>query len=132
MSERRVGAGVKPIGERKAAARRAKKMSPPSPLDVIAAALTVSQRLEIDGQLHAFLDVARGWTQARDGVAFGPDLEGLALAPLAMTLESGDPRLESLRQAVRSRGALALARTLRTASLTPLGSSNSTDFRAIR
>ena len=105
MSERRVGAGVKPAGERRAPARGGRGGRAPSPLDVMTAALAVSQRLEIEGQLHAFLDIARGWAQAADGVAFGPDLESAALAPLATTLSSSDPRLEALRQAVRSRGA---------------------------
>jgi diguanylate cyclase (GGDEF)-like protein len=82
-----------------------KGASAPSAPDVLAAALVVSQRLELEGQLHAFLDVARGWAEAAHGVAFGPDVEGSAFAPLATTLPAGDPRLESLRQAVRSRGA---------------------------
>jgi diguanylate cyclase (GGDEF)-like protein len=82
-----------------------KGASAPSAPDVLAAALVVSQLLELEGQLQAFLDVARGWAEAVDGVAFGPDAEGVAFAPLAATLPPADPRLESLRDAVRSRGA---------------------------
>jgi diguanylate cyclase (GGDEF)-like protein len=70
----------------------------------MSAALMVSQRLEIDGQLSAFLDVARGWANAAEGVAFGPDAEGAKWAALVTTLEATDARLESLRRAVRGRG----------------------------
>jgi diguanylate cyclase (GGDEF)-like protein len=70
---------------------------------MLAAALTVSQRLDIEGQLSAFLDVARLWADAAEGVAFGPDLEGAALAPLVTTLAAEDPRLESLKLAVGTR-----------------------------
>jgi diguanylate cyclase (GGDEF)-like protein len=38
-------------------------------------------------------------------VAFGPDAEGVALAPVVTTLVAGDPRLDSLRHAVRIRSA---------------------------
>jgi diguanylate cyclase (GGDEF)-like protein len=72
----------------------------------LAAALAVSQCLEFDRQLHAFLDVARVWAEAADGVGFGPDLEGVALAPLATTMAAEDSRLGPLSEAVRSRGAL--------------------------
>jgi len=104
MSERRAAADVKPAAERKPRAMRGKGTSAPSVPEVLAAALAVSQRLEFEGQLHAFLDVARGWASAAEGVGFGPDLEGAALAPLATTMGAEDPRLESLRHAVRSRG----------------------------
>jgi diguanylate cyclase (GGDEF)-like protein len=104
MSERRAGAGVKPAAERRAPARRTKGVKSASASDVMAAALAVSQCLDLEGQLHAFLDVARAWAQAKDGVGFGPDLEGSALAPLSTTLPAGDPRLASLTHAVGSRG----------------------------
>jgi diguanylate cyclase (GGDEF)-like protein len=71
----------------------------------MAAALAVSQRLELEGQLGAFLEVARAWAEAAEGVAFGPDPEGTKLSPLVTTLGAEDPRLDSLRRAVRSRGA---------------------------
>ena len=63
------------------------------------AALAVSQCLEIEAQLHAFLEVARGWTGAADGIGFGPDLEGRRpWRPLTSTLSAGDPRLEVVAQ----------------------------------
>jgi len=105
VTERRAGAGVKPGRERKAPAGRARGASAPTDPELLAAALAVSQRLEIEGQLHAFLEIARGWTKAAHGAAFGPDAEGAALTALATTLGPDDARLESLRQAVRSRGA---------------------------
>ena len=105
MSERRAGAGVKSAAAKKAPVRRLKGAAAPKAHDVLAAALIVSKRLEIEGQLGAFLELARGWTEAADGVAFGPDAEGAKLAPLVTTLEADDARLESLRRAVRGRGA---------------------------
>jgi len=105
MSERRAGAGVKSAAAKKAPVKRFKGVAAPKAHDVLAAALIVSQRLEIEGQLGAFLELARGWTEAADGVAFGPDAEGAKLAPLVTTLEADDARLESLRRAVRGRGA---------------------------
>jgi diguanylate cyclase (GGDEF)-like protein len=105
MSERRTGAPVKPAGERKPAAKRPRRATAPSPSDVLSAALTVSQRLDIEGQLSAFLDIAREWASAAEGVAFGPDLEGALLAPLVATLPVEDPRLESLKEAVKQRRA---------------------------
>jgi diguanylate cyclase (GGDEF)-like protein len=68
-------------------------------------ALAVSQRLDIEGQLAVFLELARSLSESIDGVAFGPDPEGAALIPLAATMAADDPRLEVLRQAVRARGA---------------------------
>jgi diguanylate cyclase (GGDEF)-like protein len=109
MSERRAAVRVKPAGERKTPPRRVKGTTALSAPDVLAAALAVSQCLEIEAQLHAFLEVARGWVASTDGVGFGPDLEGAALAPLAGTLSAGDPRLDALRHAVRSRGAAGWA-----------------------
>jgi len=106
MSERRSAVREKPLAERKPRARRVKAADTPGAPEVLAAALAVSQCLEFDRQLHAFLEVARGWAGAAEGVGFGPDLESGALAPLATTMAADDPRLESLRQAVRSRGAL--------------------------
>jgi diguanylate cyclase (GGDEF)-like protein len=106
MSERRATARVKPAAVRKTRVKRVKGAKAPSPPEVLAAALAISQCLELDGQLQAFLDVARGWATAPDGVGFGPDLEGAALAPLATTMAADDSRLESLRIAVSSRGAL--------------------------
>ncbi len=103
MSERRAGPGVKPAAERKPRARRIKGAHEPSAPDAMAAALAVTQCLELEGQLHAFLEVARAWAGAVDGVGFGPDLEGAALAPLATTMRADDPRLESLKNAVSSR-----------------------------
>jgi hypothetical protein len=73
--------------------------------DALESALSLSQCLEIEQQLAVFLDVARGWAEATDGVAFGPDAEGVALAPVVTTLVAGDPRLDSLRHAVRIRSA---------------------------
>jgi len=105
MSERRAGAGVKPAATKKAPVKRLKGAAAPKAHDVLAAALIVSQRLEIEGQLSAFLELARGWAEAAEGVAFGPDTEGAKLAPLVTTLEADDTRLESLRRAVRGRGA---------------------------
>jgi diguanylate cyclase (GGDEF)-like protein len=103
MSARRVGSGVKAVRERKAGERGA--ASAARPAAALESALSVSQRLDIEGQLAVFLEVAREWAGAPDGVAFGPDAEGSALVPVAATLASGDPRLDSLRHAVRSRGA---------------------------
>jgi len=96
---------VKPLAKAKAQVKRPKGAVAPKAEDVLTAALQVSQRLEIEGQLSAFLDVARSWAAAADGVAFGPDLEGARLAALVTTLTAEDERLESLRRAVRSRGA---------------------------
>lgn len=104
MSERKAAAGVKPVKEKKTPAKRPRP-SAPSEADIMAAALSVSQRLDLDGQLTAFLDVARAWAEAKEGVAFGPDLEGVALAPLVTTLQAEDPRLEALKTAVRARRA---------------------------
>jgi diguanylate cyclase (GGDEF)-like protein len=109
VSERRAAARAKAAGERKAPVRRVKGASAPSAPDVLGAALVVSQCLEIEAQLHAFVEIARGWVEATHGVGFGPDLEGAALAPLASTLSAGDPRLDALRHAVRSRGAAGWA-----------------------
>ena len=105
MSERRAGTGLKPEARAKAPIRRVKAAGAPKAHDVLSAALSVSQRLDIDGQLGAFLEVARGWAAAAEGVAFGPDSEGAKLAPLVTTLAPADSRLESLRRAVRGRGA---------------------------
>lgn len=106
MSERRTGAGVNPARERKPDKRRA---SVPVDENVVEAALAVSQRLELEGQLHAFLDVARTWTGASEGVAFGPDSEGPDLKVIAGTLAETDRRLEPLLRAVRARGRQAWA-----------------------
>jgi diguanylate cyclase (GGDEF)-like protein len=104
MSERRVGGGVKMAGDKKKApAKRPKAARAPTETDALTAALAVSQRLDLEGQLHAFLDIAKVWAEATDGVTFGPDAEGVPLAPLAGTLQAGDPRQESLRIAVSSR-----------------------------
>jgi hypothetical protein len=103
MTERRGGSGVKPAGEKKAPAKRSPSFKQPTELDALTAALAVSQRLDLDGQLHAFLDVARAWTEASDGLTFGPDAEGAAFAPLAGTLAAGDARQESFRTAVLAR-----------------------------
>jgi diguanylate cyclase (GGDEF)-like protein len=103
MSERRGGAGVKSAGERRTPVRRHKGAVLPAEIDVLAAALSVSQRLDLEGQLTAFLDVARGWAQAAEGVAYAPDVEGAALAPIASTLGAEDARLDALRRAVRGR-----------------------------
>ncbi len=103
MSERRTGAGVKPAGERKAAPKRVRDAESPTPGDVLEAALTVSQRLDLEGQLTAFLDIARTWAGAGEGAAFGPDHEGATLAAIVATMSTEDPRLESLRRAVRHR-----------------------------
>jgi len=108
MTERRTGAGVKPARERRSSARRAAG-SAPSGESIVEAALAVSQRLELEGQLHAFLDLARTWTGAVEGVAFGPDAEGPDFAVIANTLPEGDARLETLRRAVRARGRAAWA-----------------------
>ncbi len=105
MSERRAGSGVKPVAEPKPRARRVKGASAPKAPDVMAATLAITQCLELEGQLHAFLEVARAWAGALHGVGFGPGLEGAVLAPLATTMDADDPRLESLKNAVRSRGA---------------------------
>jgi diguanylate cyclase (GGDEF)-like protein len=104
MNDRRAAAPVKPTAVRKPRARRVKAPSAPSAPDVLAAALAVSQCLEFEGQLNAFLEVARGWAAAADGVGFGPDPEGPGLAPLTTTMAADDLRLDSLRHAVRSRG----------------------------
>jgi diguanylate cyclase (GGDEF)-like protein len=105
MSERRAGTGVKSVAERKPRARRVKGADAPKAPELLAATLAITQCLELEAQLHAFLEVARGWSGAVDGVGFGPDVEAAALAPLATTMKADDPRLESLRNAVRSRGA---------------------------
>jgi diguanylate cyclase (GGDEF)-like protein len=106
MSERRAGTGVKAAREPKAAARPPRAPAPsalePPPLEC---ALAVAECLELDQQLSVFLDFARSWSEAKDGVAFGPDPEGVALAPVAASLATGDPRLDSLRHAVRLRSA---------------------------
>jgi len=103
MSERRTGAGVKPARERKAAPKRAAAAGP-SEASLVEAALAVSHRLELDGQLHALLDLARTWSGASEAVAFGPDGEGPDFAVVAGTLGEGDARLETLRRTVRARG----------------------------
>ena len=103
MSERRTGAGVKPARERKAATRRASPAGPAAEV-LVEAALAVSQRLELDGQLHTLLDLARTWSGSVEGVAFGPDAEGPELAVIAGTLADGDARLDTLKRAVRARG----------------------------
>jgi diguanylate cyclase (GGDEF)-like protein len=105
MNERRAGAGVKPAVDGKAPVKRLRKATTPSPADMVASVLLVSQRLELEEQFTVFLDVARAWAAAAEGAAFGPDLEGAKLAPLVTTLPAGDPRLESLRHAVRQRKA---------------------------
>ena len=104
MNERRAGAGVKSPKEKKAPSGGGRGTGAPE-ANILAAALAVSQRLDIEGQLSAFLDIARAWAGAADGVAFGPDLEGATLAPLVTTLATEDPRLESLRRAVSARRA---------------------------
>ena len=101
MSERRTGAGVRPAGERKPEKRKPQAMPQEG---IVEAALAVSQRLELEGQLHAFLDIARNWSGASDGVAFAPDTEGPDLKVIAGTLAETDPRLETLRRAVKARG----------------------------
>src|SRR5215510_7986603 len=102
MSPRRAGAGVKAVPAGKPKAAKARGVAAPKPNDVLAAALSVSQCLDIEGQLAAFLDLAREWSGAADGVAFGPDTEGARLAALSTTLEADDARLDALRRAVRS------------------------------
>lgn len=104
MSERRAGSGVKAVRERKPTNRARASAAAPAGPDVLGAALAVSQCLDIEGQLGAFLGLARDWADARDGVAFGPDAEGTGLVPITTTLATGDPRLDALRHAVRSRG----------------------------
>ena len=94
----------RPTAVKSAPVKRAKGGSAPQPAELLQAALAVSQCLEIEAQLHAFLEVARGWTGASHGIGFGPDLEGAALAPLTSTLAAGDPRLDAVRNAVRERG----------------------------
>ncbi len=106
MSERRARAGVNSAAEKRPRATRPSRARTPKSADVLAAALSVSQRLDLEGQLAAFLDVGRVWAGSEDGVGFGPDVEGAALVPLATTLAAADTRLESLRQAVRGRGRL--------------------------
>jgi diguanylate cyclase (GGDEF)-like protein len=103
MSDRRTGAGVKPARERKTATRRAGP-SGPSAESLMEAALAVSQRLELDSQLHALLDLARTWSGSTEGIAFGPDAEGPDLAVVAGTLSDTDARLEILKRAIRARG----------------------------
>jgi diguanylate cyclase (GGDEF)-like protein len=103
MSVRRQAASVKAAAGPKAPMKRAKPAKAPQSADVLKAALAVSQCLEFEAQLHAFLEVALGWTGGSGGIGFGPDLEGAALAPLTSTLSAGDPRIESVRNAVRSR-----------------------------
>jgi diguanylate cyclase (GGDEF)-like protein len=76
----------------------------PTERDVVSAALAISQHLDLEGQIPAFLEFARGWTAAADGACFGPDPESAGLAVLATTMKDDDPRLESLKAAVRSRG----------------------------
>jgi diguanylate cyclase (GGDEF)-like protein len=102
MSARRAGTEDTSVKERKAPAKR-KPSGFPAEADIMAAALVVSQRLDLEGQLNAFLDVAREWAGSAEGVAFGPDLEGVALAPLVTTLPADDPKLEALKTAVRAR-----------------------------
>jgi len=104
MSERRTGAGVKAARERKASTRRTAAPGPP-PEAMMEAALAVSQRLELDGQLHALLDLALTWSGSVEGVAFGPDGEGgPEFAVVAGTLTETDARLDTLRRAARARG----------------------------
>src|SRR6185436_10574869 len=98
MSERRATARVKAAAESKTRARRVKATPAPSAPEVLAAALMVSQCLELERQLQALLDVFRDWSGAVDGAGFGPDPEGPGLAPLVTTMRTDDPRLESLRE----------------------------------
>jgi diguanylate cyclase (GGDEF)-like protein len=103
MTSRRPSPAAKPARKPKASERRAADV--PAPADgLLESALAVSQRLDIEGQLTVFLEMARTLSESIDGVAFGPDPEGVALVPLAATLAAGDPRLDALRQAVRARG----------------------------
>jgi len=105
MSERRSAAGVKRQPGRKSQAGPVRRVAAPKPGDVLAAALAVSQRLDFEGQLGAFLDVARVWAKAENGVGYGPDPEGAKLTGLVTTLDAADARLDALRRAVRARGA---------------------------
>jgi diguanylate cyclase (GGDEF)-like protein len=125
MNQRRQGAVKSPP------VKRAKGAAAPQAADLLQAALAVSQCLEIEAQLHVFLEIARGWTGAADGVGFGPDLEGAALAPLTSTLVAGDVRIDAVRQAVGERadggwaeGAFPLAADAVRALAVPLRTEN--------
>ena len=110
MNERRAGAGVKPAREKKAPARRSKgDASPALEPSVVEAALAVSQRLEIDGQLHAFLDLARQWSAAAEGVALARESEGGGMTVVTGTLAEADPRLALVTASLRARADRAWA-----------------------
>lgn len=110
MSARRSGADVKPANEKKTGAKRPKD---PLPAEtgpaVLEAVLSVTQRLEIEGQVHALLDIARDWTGADDGLAFARDAEGGGVTVVTGTLPPGDARLDAVVRAVRARGASSWA-----------------------
>lgn len=102
MSERRSGAGVKTPRAKPGTARGPKatpEMVPP-PME---AALLVSQRLDIEGQVRAMLDIGRTWASSSDGLAFALDPEGNALTHVAGTLRGGDARAVALIGAVAER-----------------------------
>ena len=109
MSPKRAGGGVKSVRERKAPVREAPPQERASAPDLLAAALSVAHRLDLEGQLSAFLDGARDWAAAAEAAAFGPDPEGPGLVPMTGTIAGGDPRLEALRHAVRARSGSAWA-----------------------
>jgi diguanylate cyclase (GGDEF)-like protein len=108
MSERRSGAGVKATRGRKAAQKRPAGEGVPGP-DEVAAALTVAQRLEIEGQVLAFLEVARAWGEAAEGLAFAREGESGRLAFVTGAPAQGDPRHEAIAAAVGDRGSLEWA-----------------------
>lgn len=103
MSGRRTEGGIKPVRERKPGRPREAPEGARDERVLVEAALAVSQRLDLDGQLHAFLDLARTWSGARDGVAFGPDPEGSGYAVVTGTLGEVDARREALSRAMQAR-----------------------------
>lgn len=105
MSDRRSGAGVNAARGKKGPSRRPAPESAPAP-DLVDAALAVAQRLELEGQTRAFLEVARTWAAAAEGIAFAGEGEGGGLAYAAGTLPEDDPRRLAVIEAVASRGAL--------------------------
>jgi diguanylate cyclase (GGDEF)-like protein len=105
MSPRRNVADAKPAREKKPGSRRPKAAAPAEPFsDLLEVVLAVTQRLEIEGQVHALLDIARDWTAADDGLALARDAEGTGMALVTGTLPPADPRLEAVVAAVRARG----------------------------
>ena len=102
MSTRRSSAGVKAARAEKAPAKTAVPREPRAP-GIVEAALTVSQRLDLEGQLHAFLDVGRTWSGAADGVGFARDAETGGMVVVNGTLRPGDARLEAAVRAIAER-----------------------------